>query len=108
MTPIKLLTMESLRSTTVLTSVIFFCITYLYSGPVVIIDKIGLSALSSQIIVSSSELFAYPIAYVLIRFIPRRKSGIFFMILSATATGLLTMMTKPAECEIELCKESLL
>ena len=50
-------------------------ITYLYFGPIVIMDKLGINPFIAQILVSSSELFAYPFAMKFIQKIPRIRSG---------------------------------
>lgn len=65
-TPINLFMYGSLRTKTICTSIIFFCITYVYIGPIVIVDKLGIDPFASQIIISASEIIAYPLVYMII------------------------------------------
>ena len=53
-TPLDLFIEPVLRNKTLCVSGIFFTLTYLYIGPIVIVDKLGYSPFRSQIIISSS------------------------------------------------------
>ena len=44
----------------------FLLITWLYFGPVMIIEELGFNPYVDQIVISASELLAYPIAYLTI------------------------------------------
>lgn len=98
-TPLDLFREPSLRTKTLASSGIFFCLTYLYIGPIVIVDKLGFSPFRSQIIVSSSELIVYPLAFCMISLTPRRKSGYLMLTLSAIFTGILIFAHKPSDCD---------
>lgn len=69
--------------------------TYLYFGPVIIVDDLGISPFLAQVIVSLSELLAYPFAFCFIQKMPRVKSGIICYILSAICTTVLIFVVPP-------------
>ena len=79
-------------------SLIFFFITYLYMGPFIIVDKLGLNPFVSQIAMGASELISYPISFYFITKTPRIKSGYVFFGLSAIFTGILIFVTAPEDC----------
>ena len=94
-TPIHLFKFKSLRTKTICMSLIFFFITYLYMGPFIIVDDLGLNPFLSQIVMGSSELISYPISFYFITRTPRIKSGYIFFGLSAIFTGILIFVTPP-------------
>ena len=52
--PWHLITFKSLRKHAICSSLIFLFITYLYFGPIVIVDDLGISPFLAQILVSAS------------------------------------------------------
>ena len=73
----------------------FFFLTYLYFGPIVIVDKLGLNPFLSQIILGGSEFIAYPISYCFISKTPRIKSGYITIGISGIFTGILIFIRAP-------------
>lgn len=65
-TPIDLVRFKSLRLKSIGVFVLFFLINSVYFGPVFIVEELGFNVYLSQVIVGSSELIAYPIAFFLV------------------------------------------
>lgn len=74
-TPYHLCKFPSLRGPTITCSLMFILITYVYFGPIVIVGGLGISPFLSQIIVSCSELFAYPFSFCFVKKLPRILTG---------------------------------
>ena len=74
-TPFHLCKFKSLRGNTLGCSLMFMLITYLYFGPMIIVDRLGINPFVSQILISCSELFAYPFAFWFIQKLPRIRTG---------------------------------
>ena len=66
--------------------------TYLYFGPIVIVDKLALDAFASQIIMSFSELLAYPFSFWFIQKLPRIRSGYICLGLAIVFNGVLIIV----------------
>lgn len=99
MTPLSVFLYGSLRTKTLCTAFLFVAFNYIYLGPIVIVDKLGVNPFLSQILVSGSEILAYPIVYYTINATPRRESGQILCALSAAFTGILIFLHKPEKCE---------
>lgn len=94
-TPLSVFLYGSLRMKTICTCVLFAAFNYIYLGPIIIVDKLGVNPFLSQILVSGSELIAYPIVYYTINITPRKESGEILCGLSAIFTGILILFHKP-------------
>lgn len=74
---------KSLRTISICMCVIFFVLSYIYFTPSFLVDKLGFNSYVSQIVVSFSELLAYPISIPFIKKMPRVKSGLFCLLMAA-------------------------
>ena len=98
-TPYHLFKYKSLRSNTLLCSFIFMLVTYLYYGPVIIVDKLGINLFASQVIMSISELCCYPICLNFIFVMPRVRTGNFCFGLALLLNGILIFVNPQADCQ---------
>ena len=97
-TPYHLFKFKSLRKSTICCSLTFMFITYLYFGPIVIVDKLGINPFLSQIIISLSELLAYPFSFWFIQKLPRIKSGYICFALAILFNGILIFVNPGEDC----------
>ena len=94
-TPLDIFRFQSLRTKSICTCLLFLFLTYLYFGPVFIVDQLGFNPYLNQIIVILSELIAYPISYLVIEKMPRLKSGVICFSISVFFNGILIFLEKP-------------
>ena len=74
------------------------CSTYLYYGPVVIVDKLGSNPFISQIVIGLSEFLACPISYWYIEKLPRIKAGKISYICALLFNGILIFVNPGEQC----------
>ena len=77
---------------------IFFVVTFLYYGPVIIVDKLGIDPFLSQIILSISEMLCYLPLLTLVQGLPRVKSGKILFALATIFNALLIFIRPPQKC----------
>ena len=93
--PSDIFRFRSLRKTSILICLTFFMTSYLYMGPIFSIGSLSVNPFLSQVILSISELLAYPASLYFVDRISRRKSGIVCFGISSVLFIVLIFVQKP-------------
>ena len=97
---LDLIRYKSLRTITYATSMVFFCITFVYYGISFTMDSVGLNIYVNTVIISSAETLAYIITNKFIPSTKRKKTSIIgYLIACVLSCAFIFLKTDESNCE---------